>query len=989
TQRAARALGEALRRASGAPSAILPQITPLGAFEPTQDSLLFEAEELAADAPPAISELSRRMVLTELVLAWSRALRGAIISIESASQFRPTADPPLVVASPAQAFSLAGDLAALIDDMTIEGVPWDRLTNLAPGDFDAYWRITLDFLKIAAAHWPQHLRERGLVDNAERGAILVEHEIARLEAGRFPGPVIVAGSTGARRATARLIAAVANAPRGAVVLPDIDLALEDEAWRMILDEEIATHPQAGLARLLVAIGATRDDVREIGRLPPALSARARLLSEALRPANSTERWRRRSGALASERIEDALRDVSMIEAADESEEALALAIALREILETPGKTAALITPDLDLTRRVRAELLRWGVAIEDSAGRRIGETLPGVLAKLVLAAAQTRKAPELLALLAHPLARLSRPTRDIVAAARALEIGAFRGALNFDLGEPERVIGAAQSAEPAGRENDLRSRLSEADWRAAGALLADIRAALAPLDALGPAAQLASHIEAHRRALEALCRDETGADLLAASPDGARLAALLDEWRDAAPAGLAIGPSDYRALFDKVAGQEPAPDGARRAGPLQILGLLEARLLSFDVALIAGLDETIWPPAAETDAFLNRPMRAALSLSPPERRIGQTAHDFVAALGAPQAILSRARKRGGAPTVPSRFLQRLLAAAGEKSFGEAVRRGEFYLALARRIDRPVAAAAAKRPEPRPSVALRPTRLSVTRIETLRRDPYAIFAERILALKPLDPINPRIDGREIGILWHAALAEFAKSAPTGPPDAERRALISAARAKFARLLEDDSFRLLAWPRIEQGLDYFLGYHRSRRPEVARLLVEEQGSLAIALANGSNFSLTAIADRIEILADGEISLVDFKTGTLPGPRDVRSGFSPQLTLQAAMIARGAFENAPLRTPSSARYLKLGGAQGGDDLELEFRSESFAAVVEEHFAALVALLDQFSDERTPFLSRPYPKFVGAYGVYDHLARIKEWSAAGGLDDDEGEAA
>jgi ATP-dependent helicase/nuclease subunit B len=989
TQRAARALGEALRRASGARSAILPRIAPLGAFEPTQDSLLFEAPNSLEEAPPAISELSRRMALTRLVLAWGKTLRTAIVSIDSDGELRAAADAALVVASPAQAFALAGDLAALIDDMTIEGVAWDKLTKLAPSDFDAYWRITIDFLKIAASHWPQHLRELGLVDQAARGAILVEHEIARLEAGRFPGPVIVAGSTGARRATARLIAAVAKAPQGAVVLPDLDLALDDAAWRMIGEQAIATHPQAGLARLLDAIGASRSDVREIARPPQPLRARGWLVSEALRPADSTDSWRRRSGALAPESIEQALGGVLLIEAADENEEALALAIAMREILESPGKTAALITPDLDLTRRVKAELLRWGVAIADTAGRKIDETAPGVLAKLVLAASQTRQPVEVLALLAHPLARLSRSGREVAAAARALEIGAFRGATTSDLGEPERVIAEARSADPRGRENDLRGRLTEADWRVALAVLAGAMSALAPFAALGPSAPLSAHVAAHRAALEAVCRDETGADLLTASPDGARLLALLDEWSDAAPEDLAIEPLDYRALFDKIAAQAPAPDPRNPSGPLQILGLLEARLLCFDVTLIAGLDETIWPPAAETDAFLNRPMRAALGLSAPERRIGQTAHDFAAALGAPQAILSRARKRGGAPTVPSRFLQRIAATAGEAGYGVLRERGDAYLRLARRIDRPATTVAADRPAPKPSVSLRPMSLSVTRIETLRRDPYAIFAERILSLKPLDPIGARASARETGILWHAALADFARSAPLLSPAAEREWLISAARAKFSSLLRDDSFRLLAWPRIEQGLDFFLGYHRARRPKVARLLIEERGDLMIPLANGAQFSLTAVADRIEILNDGEISLVDFKTGAAPGVAEVRVGFSPQLTLEAAMVARGGFANAPRRTPSGARYLKLGGPKGGEEIELDFKSEDFAAVVDAHYGALVSLLEQFSDAETPYLSRPYPKFVGAYGVYDHLARIKEWSAAGGLDDGEGEAA
>ena len=246
-----------------------------------------------------------------------------------------------------------------------------------------------------------------------------------------------------------------------------------------------------------------------------------------------------------------------------------------------------------------------------------------------------------------------------------------------------------------------------------------------------------------------------------------------------------------------------------------ILGLLEARLLSFDRVLLAGLDETVWPPAVETDAFLNRPMRAALALSAPERRIGQTAHDFVEALGAREAILSRAKKRGGQPTVASRFLQRMAAAAGPLAMEEPEERGELYLGFARALDRPTAFQPQRRPAPRPAAELRPKALSVTRIETLRRDPYAIYAEYILRLKALETVEREIGPRETGMAWHAALQLFVEAYPSGalPPEARDR-LLSMARTCFALLSGDPSFAL-HWPNIEKGLDFFLAFERDTR------------------------------------------------------------------------------------------------------------------------------------------------------------------------------
>ena len=390
TQRAARELGPALVAAGGGASLILPRIAPLGAFEAIQEGLLFEEPtDLVVGMPDAVSELTRRMILARLTRAWGLALRGAIARIDHDGQLLfHDHEAPLVAASPAQAFFLARDLGALIDDMIIEGVAWERLRDLAPGDFDAYWRITLDFLKIAIAQWPAWLAERGLVDRAAHGAMMVEREVARLAAGAMTGPVIIAGSTGTNRATARLIAAIARAPHGAVVLPGLDRVLDEPSWRMIggAGETIAGHPQAALFRLLGIIKAGRDEVRPLGSVAPALQSRAKFLSDALRPADSTDLWQSER-AIGDDVVEEALADVAIIEAADEIEEALALATAMRAALEIPGKTAALIASDAQISRRVKEELARWEIEVEDSAGEKLGQTAAGALARLILAAA--------------------------------------------------------------------------------------------------------------------------------------------------------------------------------------------------------------------------------------------------------------------------------------------------------------------------------------------------------------------------------------------------------------------------------------------------------------------------------------------------------------------------------------------------------------------------------------------------------------------------
>jgi len=994
TQRAAAALAEALLAAAGGESVLLPRIAPLGAFEPDDAATFFDPageETPRAGIPPAVGELARRHTLALLVRKWGLALRGAIRGADADGLRFDMREPALVASSPAQAYALAADLAALIDDMIIEGVDWRRLETLAPEEYDVYWRITLDFLKIAFAHWPAWLRENGLIDRAKRIALFVQAEINSLEAGARLGPTIIAGSTGANRATAELIAAIARSHKGAVVLPALDLHLDESAWDMIgasdkASHGLASHPQALLHRLIRRIGVSRDEVRTLGAPPAPLAARAAFLNEALRPADSTDLWRERDAALSSDAVAAALNRVSIIVADTETDEALALAIAMREALETPGKTVALITPDPSIARRVSAELARWGVQVEDSAGRTFGQTGAGALARLLLMAAVDFTPLTAQALIAHPSARFGRRRAECEAAARALELGIFRAAPLASLDTLDKAFAAARAAADDPHAHPAVRAIGE-EKRAAGERFArDLVAALDPLRALRASAPLREWLLTHRAALDAILAAPEGER---SAPHGLEaLATLLDEWSDAAGDGFACTLAEYAALFDEALAGVRAPPALGGHPRLKILGLLEARLLSFDRTLLAGLDEKVWPPAVDADAFLNRPMRAELGLSAPERRIGQTAHDFLAAFGAREAILSRARKRGGEPTVPSRFLQRIGAAAGAGAIEAAEARGEVYLRYARALDQPEAIAPAKRPEPRPPVELRPRSLSVTRIETLRRDPYAIYAERILRLPPLEPVESELGPREAGDAWHRALQDFAELYPSGalPPDA-RQTLVRLARARFAALLEKPTFEGLNWPGIEKAIEFILGFEARNRSAIERIWVERHGEVVFPLKDGKPFRLTARADRIDVLSIGGATLIDYKSGQMPGPNEVDVGFAPQLTLEAAILMRGGFEGLGKMTPARALYLKLGGPDGGKErpaagtpTKHKKHMENLPALAERHFAELGALLDQFTDPATPYLSRPFPKFAGRFSDYDHLARVKEWSATGG---------
>lgn len=214
---------------------------------------------------PAIGGLERRLVIAREILA-RRAAEDAPIT-------------------PGQAATLAQELGALVDSFETEEVDLARIPDLVADEYAGHWAETLRFLEIVTARLPDAMAERGLIGQARRRGLLIDAETARLAAGRAPGPVIAAGSTGSIPATARMLAAIARLDNGAVVLPGLDLDLDAAAW----DALEPGHPQYGMRQLMAIIGIDRTEVRLLGE-PGYRAARFRVLSEALRPAETTDAW---------------------------------------------------------------------------------------------------------------------------------------------------------------------------------------------------------------------------------------------------------------------------------------------------------------------------------------------------------------------------------------------------------------------------------------------------------------------------------------------------------------------------------------------------------------------------------------------------------------------------------------------------------------------------------------------------------------------------
>ncbi len=1002
TRRAARAFAAVLAERTGGQAMLLPRIVPLGDVDEAEDAqlldragLAFGEDAAAGDAlPPEASPTARRLALAQLVLAWARSVDRALLRLDDDEQL-------LVSATPADALALAGDLGALIDTLSIHGKSVEDISALVPDDYSRYWDMSRNFLEIVARQWPQMCREAGVMDAAMRRHLLLGAEAERLGRQRPDRPLIAAGSTGSMPATAALLAAIARLPRGAVVLPGLDLGLDAASFATILPGEDAQHPghpghpQAMLAKLIEVIGVTREAVTTLGAQTPALAAREALMSEALRPAETTHLWRSRAQRLGADDVVAALEGVAVVEAADDREEALAIAVALREAVETPGRVAALVTPDRSLAERVSAELARWGIAVEDSAGQALDRSPAGALARLVAeAAASDFAAGPLLALLAHPGCRLGLPAELLRRGRVTLEIGVLRGtALPAGLSALAAAMPGARAICAGRRARRPQARLGAADWAAATAVVDALTRAFAGFSrqGRGGSLDLTALALAHEAAFAAVATPAPGeAGGPFEGPAGEALAGLFDTAREQPAATLTGTFADYPSFFHRLmAGQL-----ARRSGPahprVRILGLLEARLLPADLVVLGGLDEKTWPPEQRGDAFLNRPMRLRLGLPSPERRIGQTAHDLAQALGAAQCVLTRAGKRAGDPTVASRFLQRMEAVAGGGTWAAATARGDRLLALARLLDAPGPAAAATRPAPRPPAASVPRTLSVTEVETLVRDPYAIYARHVLGLDPLDPVGASPDAAVRGSLIHAILGQFAREAKTGFPADPQARLIEIGRKAFAdapELAGRPDVEAFWWPRFERIAAAVATWEVARRADGRTVEAEVWGALKIDIpGDEQGFTLRGQADRIEVDPDDGYRIVDFKTGALPSAKQVKAGFAPQLTLEAAMAKAGVFEGVPGGgTARELLYVKLGGGSPALD-DKPVRGVDADALAADHVERLAVLMREFIAGERAFLSRPHVQFRKQRGAYDHLARVKEWSIAGADEDADG---
>jgi ATP-dependent helicase/nuclease subunit B len=907
--RAVRTVTEAFVRASGS-GLLLPRLIPIG--DPELDERVGGALDRIDDrepVPPAIDPTERLLRIASLM----RDQRSA------------------------ESLRLATDLSRTLDALLVEEINPRQLKNAVEEttDLARHWEKSLQKLQLIYEAWPDLLAGDGVIDLVERRNRLLRQLADEWKHDPPAGFTVAAGVTTAAPAVAALVSRVARMPEGMVVLPGLWLAnlFSDEEWDSLGPHDNgrgeATHPQYHLKLLLGRLKVARGEV-QLWRWsggPQSSPSRARAIANAMAAPDYSHKWETLKPA------DRRLSGIRLAELSDPAAEAQAVALALREAVETPGKTAALITPDRLLAGRVSALLARWGIEADDSAGKPLTVTPAGTLLLSIASAAAEDLAPvALLALLKHPLVGGEGEERIAwLDAVRQLDLK-LRG-----------------PRPPAGIDGLDHHFGTSREWQKVRPRLEAISGGLAEALPLNLFAEF----------LAAAAKSLSG-DAAWRGPAG-RLAAemLADLQSSAAAEQLEIAAQDavplLRQLLDARAVRPPYGGHPR----IFVWGLLEARLQRADLVVLGGLNEGVWPALPAPDPWLPPKVRVTLRMPTLESRIGLAAQDFASALGAPEVVITRARRDAKSPTVASRFLLRLNAISGGLPRDNRLER------LTRALDDPGTPHPADRPAPSPPAEQRPEKISVTAVDRLKADPFAFYAQAILNLRKKDPVDDDHTARWKGTAVHQVLQEWLQHDECDPDKLRGRA---------ERLLGDAAIhpmlRALWAPRLLEAIDWIAAMEREN---------QAKGRLPLAAESAGETALAGVTvhgrvDRIDRLPDGGLAIIDYKTGQPPTQKAVTEGFALQLGLLGLIGRAGGFGGVT-GDPEAFEYWSLARYRGKFGRlmcpDKDMAPGEFLAHAHRNFAEAVG---RWLTGTEPFTARLNPAFA-PYGDYDQLMRLEEW--------------
>ncbi len=950
TRRAAREFTQILAIKSRQSTILLPKVMPIGDLDDEAD---LKGENVDKQLEP-VSQNGLLFILLDLIFHWSEKNQDTELARN-------------IFVSPQQRLGLAMSLRTLLHQLHTQEIDLSTLPLAYDLELSEHRQSILELLALIHDTLPRKLAEMRLATFASWRNQKLRREAQRLATEDTPRPIIVAGSTGTIPATRALLHVVSQHPMGAIVLPGLDLILDRESWENLPPE----HPQFSMKLLMDELAMERKTVQILGENN---SSKSFLLTELLRPTKTAENWHRILPA-NQEKLTEAIEGIRLIDAKDRHIEARAIALILRQALSLPSQTtAALVTPDRDLAARVRNELSRWNISIDDSAGFPLSKTgLAAVCVGLAEVILQNFDVASLFDLLKRPEVSLGLEPNKKETTLKNIEITVLRNASIQDgIAGLALAFARARAANEKGeRSHPLVAGLEPHHWDLMEALINWVHETLQLLlrdDQLLQTDWLTIFGEVLDRLTQGV--DES-------LPQNVAFRKTFEDLRNDSAFLAACSRQTFLLNLVQILKATPFRPTDNSHPNLAIYGTLEARLLPVDILILGGLNEGVWPSEPDSGPWLNRPMRNLLHLAQPEREIGLAAHDLVQGLGHPKVYLTWSRRISGTPKNPSRWILRLKNLLKGAGIPENVCDDRSWAELAQELEN-APMQPHRKPRPRPGAAARPTQFSVTEIETLLRDPYAIYAKKVLKFEPLPELLGKSDARLRGILFHAAVADWLKQQrQVHAPNSLQ--LLREAGEKVLQPLKSDlevsGFWVPAFERIAQWLEET---ETGLRKNAVNVMPELGGKFSFSVGLVPH-ALTARADRVDRLTNGSYRIIDYKTGEVPSIKQVKAGFSTQLLLEALILKRGGFKGLSANSVSELFYVKLSSGRSACELlPILFEESSIDQKAEEQFSHLTELLASYQSPQMSYVPRRAPKTEMQVLPYDHLSRFAEWILA-----------
>ena len=910
-RRSCKALENAFVRLQGLKPTMLPQMRPL--VDVDEEELLitgFDLSDNLQDLNPPMSVFERLMLFTKIIMS------------------KP-ADYGLNKMPAPQAMALAQELASLIDLSYNQQLSFDDLQNIVPDEYAQHWQEILKFLRIITKFWPDILKEQGKVDAVEYRNILIKAQLELWKKNRSKKRIVVAGTTAAFPLMKELVKVVTELDNGQVILSGVDKYLSDEDWQEI-DE---VHPQYELKQLLDYLEIDRFDIKDL--VSPCNNERMDFIAEVMRPAKTSDTWRYLDKTKITDRAIDGIK---IINVQDVRLEALSIALLMKEVLKVPEKTAALVTTDRVLARRVGAELKRWNIDVDDSAGIPLHLTPVGIFLRQILNVIEQKFSPvAVLSLMKYPLYANGHSYFEIRSKVRSFE------------------------------KNCLRSKKNDEELEM---ILAQLNSTLLPLTELFSKTEcnLRELVKAHLQVAEALAATDskTGDKVLWKREDGETAALFMADVLEKADVLGKINPFEYIGLLDVLMGGVTVRNKYSAHPRLKILGPIEARLMLFDRVIIGEVNENNWPQAPKADPWLSRPMKKDFGLPLPEKNIGVLAADFASLLAGKEVFITRAERVQGTPMIKSRWLMRLETVLQAIGINYEKLEANEYVKWAEFLDKAEVLKRILPPAPTPPVSARPRQLSASAVENLMRDPYIIYAKYILGLKKLDDLEQELKFSDYGNIVHEVLEKFNNKYNEEYPENAREELIKLGEDIFENYHIRADIKAFWWPNFLKTVDWLVAKESEYRKNIKKIYNEISGEYSFEAPAG-RFVITAKADRVDITKDNKVNIIDYKTGQARKAKEIELSYAPQLPIEALIAIKGGFDGIEASEVESLTYWQLGKKESGIFNNVQ-------EVLDNTFERIVKLVSLFDFETTPYNSKPIPKIAPRYSDYEHLSRIGE---------------